>query len=83
MTAMHLFFDSGWSAFVDNAMPIVSATLAALVGGLLGGFFVYWLTRASGQEAVRDAENEELRELLSALTKIEMYQVDRNLPVTR
>lgn len=59
-------------------MPIVAATAAALVGGVGGGFLVHWLTRSRKQEAsVRDADKDELRELLSALTKITMYQAER------
>lgn len=59
-------------------MPIVAATAAALVGGVTGGFLVHWLTRSRKQEAsVRDADKDELRELLSALTKITMYQAER------
>jgi len=83
MIAMHIFFDSVWNAYVNDARPIVAAIVAALVGGIVSGFFVHWLTRAKGPEATRDVDNEEWRELLSALIKIEMYEVDAKLPVTR
>jgi len=63
-------------------MPIVAAIIAAMVGGVGSGFLVHWLTRSKEQEAsVRDPDKEELRELLSALTKIEIYATHRNVRI--
>jgi hypothetical protein len=80
MIAMPPLFASVWNTYVKDAVPIVAAIIAALVGGISSGFFVHWLTRSREQEAsVRDSDKEEWRELLSALTKIEMYEADRNI----
>ena len=80
MTAMHPLFETVWNTYIKDAMPIVAAIIAALVGGIASGFFVHWLTRAREQKAsVRDSDREEWRELLSALTKIEMYEADKNI----
>jgi len=58
-----------------NSMPIVAAIIAALVGGIASGLLVYWLTRSREREAsMRDFETDEWRELLSALTKIQLYE---------
>jgi hypothetical protein len=62
-----------------NSMPIVAAIIAALVGGIASGFLVYWLTRSRVREAsMPDFETDEWRELLSALTKIQLYEAASN-----
>lgn len=83
MIALHSFFDSIWKACAREAVPILAAVLAALVGGAVSAFLVHWLTRTKGHEAARDSDNEEWRELLSALIKIEMHEADSKLPVPR
>jgi hypothetical protein len=75
---------SVWDTYIKSLVPIVAAIIAALVGGIGSGLFVHWLTRSRKQAAsVRDPDRDELRELLSALTKIEMYEADRNVPSAR
>ena len=72
---------SVWDINISESMPIVAAMIAALVGGIGSGFLAHRLTRSRKQEAiVRDSDRDEWRELLSALTKIEMYEADRNVP---
>lgn len=83
MIAIHRFFDSIWNTYTRDVVPIVAAIIAALVGGLVSGFLVHWFTRAKKEEEVRDSDIDELRELLSALTKVEMYESDGRVPVTR
>ena len=78
MIPMRGLFESVWSMYAKDAMPIVAATVAALIGGTGSGFLVHWLTRSREQEApLRDADKEEWRELLSALTKVQMYTAER------
>lgn len=75
---------SVWDTYIKDSIPIVAAAVAALVGGIGSGFLAHWLTRSRKQEAsVGDSEKDEWRELLSALTKIEMYEADRNMPSAR
>lgn len=75
MIAMHPLFDSVWNTYIKDSMPIVAAIIAALVGGTTGGFLVHWLIRSREQEALEsDSDQAEWQELLSALTKIEMYE---------
>jgi hypothetical protein len=62
-------FDSFWNTYIKNAIPLVSATIGALGGGIVSGFLVQLLTQTREREKwILDAKKQEYRELLSALS---------------
>ena len=69
---MNPFFDSIWNTYIKYSIPIVSATIGALGGGIVSGFVVHWLTRSREQEAwLRSCVKEEWKELFMQLGKME------------
>ena len=69
MIVLNPIFDGVWNTYIRDSMPIITALIGALGGGLVSGLFVHLLTQSRDREKwILDNKKQEYRELLVALS---------------